>query len=464
MFKRKRIALALLALSFGPGAAMAADTNDLQQIRKEIDQLKQSYEIRIQELEGRLKQAEDAAKTAQSSATEANEKADRTVAAVAATNTAPPANTNAFNPDVSLVLSGLYSNLSKDPAGYRIGNFIPGGDIGPGKRGFSLAESELGVSANVDPWFYGALNFSIHPDDTVSAEEAFIQTTTLPHGMKIKAGRFFSGIGYLNEQHSHTWDFVDAPLAYQAFLGTQFSQDGVQFRWLAPTDTFLEFGSELGSGENFPGADRDKNGAGAAALFAHVGDDVGVSNSWSGGLSWLRTTPQDRQYADTSITGAAVTNAFSGDSHLWLADFVWKWAPNGNGERTNFKLQGEYFHRQEKGTLSYDVDATGMLGNYSSTQTGWYLQGVYQFMPTWRVGARFDQLDQGHVDYGNNSIFLAQTDFDPSKTSVMFDWTPSEFSRVRLQLARDKSRDGVADRQLFLQYQMSLGAHGAHIF
>ena len=46
----------------------------------------------------------------------------------------------------------------------------------------------------------------------------------------------------------------------------------------------------------------------------------------------------------------------------------------------------------------------------------------------------------------------------------MVDWTPSEFSRLRLQFARDQSRDADADNQIFLQYQMSLGAHGAHTF
>ena len=44
----------------------------------------------------------------------------------------------------------------------------------------------------------------------------------------------------------------------------------------------------------------------------------------------------------------------------------------------------------------------------------------------------------------------------------MVDFNPSEFSRLRLQLARDRSREGLTDNQLFLQYQMSLGAHGAH--
>jgi hypothetical protein len=56
-------------------------------------------------------------------------------------------------------------------------------------------------------------------------------------------------------------------------------------------------------------------------------------------------------------------------------DFVWKWAPNGNARQTNFKLQGEYFR-------STAADA--------ARQSGWYLQGIYQFMPGWRVGARYE--------------------------------------------------------------------------
>jgi hypothetical protein len=44
----------------------------------------------------------------------------------------------------------------------------------------------------------------------------------------------------------------------------------------------------------------------------------------------------------------------------------------------------------------------------------------------------------------------------------MMDYNPSEFSRIRLQLAHDESRQNAADNQLFIQYQMSLGAHGAH--
>jgi hypothetical protein len=46
----------------------------------------------------------------------------------------------------------------------------------------------------------------------------------------------------------------------------------------------------------------------------------------------------------------------------------------------------------------------------------------------------------------------------------MLDWSPSEFSRLRLQFASDNSRIGATDRQVILQYIYSLGAHAAHKF
>jgi len=46
----------------------------------------------------------------------------------------------------------------------------------------------------------------------------------------------------------------------------------------------------------------------------------------------------------------------------------------------------------------------------------------------------------------------------------MVDFNESEFARVRLQLAQDRSRQGFVDNQIVLQYQTSLGAHGAHSY
>jgi len=95
---------------------------------------------------------------------------------------------------------------------------------------------------------------------------------------------------------------------------------------------------------------------------------------------------------------------------------------------------------------------------------------VWQFYPRWRVGYRYDALRYGTL---NNGVLAAGptaadmpllANHSPSRNTLMLDFSATEFSRFRLQLAADKSRSGAADNQIMLQYIHSLGAHGAHKF
>jgi hypothetical protein len=461
-----------LAMVF-PLSALADTPSEVAALRQEMEAMRAAYEARMQALEQRLQRAE-AALVAPPAAPMAN--AAATAAPAAPAPVATPANApavitssgsaNAFNPSMSLILSGLYTHTSQDPATYAITGFQlpPGAEIGPGTRGFSLAETELGFAASIDPWLRGAANIALEPDNSVSIEEAYVQTTSLGEGFSLKAGRFFSAVGYLNPQHSHTWDFVDAPLAYQALLGTQYNDDGVQLTWLPPIDQYVELGVELGRGRSFPGTDTGRNGAGMSAFTAHTGGDIGDSQSWRAGLSMLNAKATDQSLLATDAGGSLVTDAFSGSTRVWVADAIWKWAPHGNATRTNFKLQGEYLRSTRSGSLVYDVSNVDRAGAYRAVQSGWYVQGVWQFMPYWRVGLRTERLDPGTPDYGINAAAFAASGFKPHKNTLMLDFSPSEFSRVRLQLAQDRSREGISDTQFFVQYQMSLGAHGAHSY
>ena len=432
------------------------------------------YEARLQALEQRLLAAEKVADQALASKAAASRGPGDSASVAAppfvptapaiAASPSPAGGANAFNPAISLILAGGYTRTSQDPANYRItGVQLPvGNSAGPGSRGFSLAESELGFSANIDPWLRGVATIALGSDNSVSVEEAFVQTTSLNRGLTLKAGRFYSGIGYLNAQHVHTWDFADNPLAYQAFLGGQYGDDGVQLKWLAPTDRYIELGLELGRGRGFPGSDTGRNSAGMTALTAHTGGDIGDSQNWQVGLSRLSTKANEQNVSAVNATGSPVSNAFSGNTSVWVVDGVWKWAPNGNGTQTNFKLQGEYLRSTRRGSLVYDVGNANVPDAYRAAQSGWYLQGVYQFMPRWRVGLRTERLNPGSPDFGINSASLQASDYRPKKNTLMLDYNPSEFSRVRLQFAQDRAQQGMTDNQIFLQYQMSLGAHGAH--
>jgi hypothetical protein len=264
------------------------------------------------------------------------------------------------------------------------------------------------IKGNVDDKFAAKLTTALAfegGDSVLEIEEAWVEATALPAGFGARIGRLASGIGYLNEKHSHQWDFDDQPLPYRAFLDGRYIDNGVQLLWLAPTDLYVELGGEVLQGEGGP------SGLTTRSLFANIGGDVGTSSSWMAGGSYLEIDDM------TSLS---------------IAHAIWKWAPQGNWKQQNFVFQTEYFERRETGT-----------------ETGWYAQAVYQPVQRWRFGARADglQLESN----------------DPRRFSVMMDWSNSEFSRLRLQFARED--DGTdTSNEWGLQYIHSIGAHGAHTF
>jgi len=439
----------LVALAMLPDVAAAATADDVAALRSEMQALKSDYNARVDALETRIKQLEATADAQ---------------ASLVAAEPPPPAPSGAsgggaaaFNPAISLILGGSFTNTSRDPGDWNVAGFPPsGGEVGPGERSFNLGESELTVAANIDPYFYGQLTASLTGENEIEAEEAFVRTTALPDGFTAKLGRFFSGFGYLNEVHAHAWDFVDQPLIYQALFGGQYKQNGVQVKWLAPTDLFVEFGAEAGNGDGFPSTRRASNGLNGATLFAHVGGDVGDYTSWRVGGSWLTQRAEDREGGLVDADRQLLFDSFTGDSDTWVIDSVLKWAPT---PRRQLKVQAEYMHRRESGAIA--SNGNQLADDYRTTESGWYLQSVYQFAARWRVGARYDSLDAGTPRYTLAPDGLL--DASPDRLSLMLDWNPSEFSRLRAQYDWDNARDdGERDRVLRLQYIYGIGAHGAH--
>jgi hypothetical protein len=374
-----------------------------------------------------------------------------------ADNTATRSISNAFNPAISLILIGKLSAFSRDPATYALSGFALSKETGPGDEGLRLGESELVMSANIDDKFYGQFTAALTPENETEIEEAFVETLALGNGFMARAGRFFSGIGYLNGVHAHAWDFADQPLVYRALLGNQYGDDGVQLRWVAPIDVFLEFGAEIFRGDSFPAGGEANNGKGTHTVFVHVGGDAGTEHAWRVGLSRLNVDARNR-----AAGAAATSDLFTGSSTLNGVDFIWKWAPNGNPKQTNFKFQTEYFTRDEDGT--FDPASSGTPLIYNGKQKGWYAQAVHQFMPRWRVGLRADRLKADTVDAALAGTALDNAGYQPKRTTVMADFSNSEFSRLRFQVNKDESRLNQKDSQWYLQYIMSLGAHGAHAF
>ncbi len=350
---------------------------------------------------------------------------------------------NAFNPELLLVLNGSYQSHSLDPAIYRRSGFTTLADTGPNDRGFTLGGSELSLSSNIDDKFFGQMTVAFR-DDGTRIMEAYIETLTLPKGFSLRAGRFFSNIGALNSRHTHTDAFYDRPLPYQSLLANQYRDDGMQVRWVAPTDLYVELGAEIFAGNRFPAGGGAGNSIGSQTLFAHIGGDIGAENAWLAGVSMLD--------ADTDGN----EEGFSGDARLYIADATWKWAPQGNFKDGGFTLRGEYFLDQRDGVFT-DPDNTAITALWNGNRRGAYLEGIYRFSRHWETGYRFDRLwsdDQGPY----------AADYDPVRHSFVLAWRNSEFSLFRLQLSRDKPTADTVDNAVYMQYQTSLGAHGAHKF
>ncbi|MGB1580296.1 MAG: hypothetical protein ACPHER_02165, partial [Nevskiales bacterium] len=161
-----------------------------------------------------------------------------------------------------------------------------------------------------------------------------------------------------------------------------------------------------------------------------------------------------------------IDNSFTGESDLYGIDVVYKWAPNGNPSLKHLILQAEYIMGDESGTLAFSDDGTlgATSSSYEAKPKGFYTQAIYQFVPRWRVGVRYDGLQVDNSLSNNpagqyNALINAD---DPERVSLMVDFSPSEFSRFRVQYNKDDSQPGGDDDQIFLQYIMSLGAHPAH--
>lgn len=469
----KRTIIVFILFFFTSPQILFAEQPDLETLRQEMQEMQNFYEMRIQELENNYKthmqalekRIQAAESVAQSAAIGTVRNTQQEVSGQHQTAA------NSFNPAISLILNGRYANFSNDPHDYELPGFTLSGEAGLGKEGFSVEHTELAFSANVDDKFFGKLTAAIASHDgstEIELEEAYIEALGLGHGLNVKAGRFFSAIGYLNEQHEHSWDFSDAPLIYRGLFGNQLNDDGLQVSWLAPTDLYLQFGGELLRGDDFPAAGADHDGVGAYSLFTRIGGDVGTSHSWQAGVSYWSADVDDRT-GETHSHGdetATETPSFTGDNEIAALHLVWKWAPDGNPTQQNLKLQFEYFDRDEDGSIIMEGSSPLEMTSYDGDQKGWYAQAVYQFMPQWRVGLRYDRLN---VDNKGSEFDileesgLSDEDHDPERFSIMGDWANSEFSWIRLQYNHDESYTD-SDNQVILQYVHSLGSHGAHQF
>ena len=348
-----------------------------------------------------------------------------------------------LNPDLSVIFDGVAGAANRARASSAGDDPDFGGATGGRTGGVALQEIEIGLQSNVDPFFAAHVFLTIPNLRGLEVEEAYAVTTALPAGLQLKAGVFRSAAGRQNEQHLHTQDFSLRPLINQAYLGEDgLRSPGVQLSWLLPVPFFLRVTGEVlsvapGAGPTFGGSLRS-----SPTFLGNLKTFVPLGESWS---LFVGGTVAGGHGAPAGLTGDAELVANGPRTLLAGGDLYLKYRPpNRVAGYFALALQAECFWRR--------TWAAG--GNPSATDAGFYAQLVAQLARRWHAGARFDQV-------GWPASALQPRG---ARHSAMAMFTPSEFSRIRLQGQREKVDSGGPVYEALLLLEFAMGAHGAHPF
>ena len=353
------------------------------------------------------------------------------------TNKSASFSQNAYLPDMAFILnmSALSRNVNNDDyAAYELPGLINAPETPDlpfnANRGFNFNYAEVALHSVVDPYFEAFAIFHISPEE-LEIEEAYVQTTSLPYSLRLKAGKFRSAFGRLNEKHHHVWSFDSQPLIYKGLFGSDMISDaGVQLQWVAPTDTYLMFGAEAMQGTNersFGDTSANNLYIGYAKSSLDIGDDLSIL----GGVS----------YAHGKNTTANETDIYGVD--LTLREQL--------GSYSAIIWQSEYLYRNME------------LSDTREQQAGLYSELTYQYNNNYSFGARYDLITKNDADL---SAYSGVDTDNLDRYTLKMDYKPFPMSRLRLSYTYDRSKIIAGQRkdinEVMLSLNIAAGAHGAH--
>lgn len=435
------VSLFASGLLAGPMVARALAQTEAQAVRQEIDQLRRDFETLKQQYGDRL-----AALEARLTALQGGQPAAAPPGAAPPqqpTAEVPPGAAGAGGPSGVLPVYGAATAASKifNPDIAMIGNFL--GAMGPNDVNPSptlqMQESEATFQAIVDP--YARADFFLaFGEEGVELEEGYVTFPTLPGGLLGKVGKMRAAFGKVNTLHNHLLPWADRPMVIGNLLGGEdgINDAGLSVARLIPNPwIFLEATGQVFRGDSgeeddplFQASKRtDLTYLGHLRGYQDITEDSNIDL----GFSFAHG------HNPEGIVDIGDVGRFQ--SRLFGVDATYRWRPLQRAIYRSFAGRSEVVWSRR--------DQFDGLQN----SLGWYLSGDYQFARRWFAGVRFDR--SGHAD--DRSL----TDTGQSVTLTFW---PSEFGQVRGQYRRTTYADGPTANELLFQFQFSIGAHGAHPF
>lgn len=298
---------------------------------------------------------------------------------------------------------------------------------------------ELSLSGPLDPRFEGKLNIAGHEEAGLfryELHEAYVQSSQLIPASSLKLGRFFLGVGRLNQIHRHDWPFPSAPQVQERFFAAEgASDDGFEFQ--------RHWGEEQFYSLSFGVTDSYTYG------HAHeAGKRPPHPLLYSRGTTFFETE------SGGSLWGLNLLYRTSAEKEKTLLaglDFVHK---RRNGKTLEFLLQSELWFRDRQYPT---VDRV--------RETGAYVYSQWALNESWLAGLRLD----GFVNHSLRFVTTQELrrDFDYALVPVL-QFQSSEFAQFRMSAGRYvNTTQGDADQvenKLEFQAVFILGAHPPHDF
>src|SRR5262245_62157679 len=258
---RVRTVLAAGTFILSPAFASAQDSpqalrQEIDQLRRDFEALKQQYGDRLAALETKLATAEGEPPAAAPAAVAAAAPEAQQPAAQQPTAQVPPGAEGAGGPTGSLPVYGGAAAGSKifNPDIAVVGNFLgaAGRNVEQPSPALEMHESEASFQAIVDP--YGRADFFFaFGEEGVELEEGYLTLTTLPGGWLTKVGKMKEAFGKVNTMHSHQLPWTDRPLVSQNLVGGEegLADAGISVSQLIPNPwLFLEATGQIYRGDS----------------------------------------------------------------------------------------------------------------------------------------------------------------------------------------------------------------------
>jgi hypothetical protein len=429
---------------------------ELKLLKSQFQEMKSSYENKISQLESKIEQI-----TEKTTATEA--KVEQVSQATQEPSQQALYSTKAGGTTLKLMdisFDSLFTAGGSTASESEIDK-LQGGGHDPKKRGFTTQNLEFSMLGAVDPYFNAESHLIFHVDkdgeSKLEVEEAFLTTQSLPYGLQVKAGHFFTEFGRLNPQHPHSWDFVDQPVINsRMFGGDGLRTPGARLSWLTPLPWYSEvlLGAQNANGETaFSFLNKEGEDFSGYTLIhreVHSAEDLLYLTRW---LNSLNLSDEVTLNLGTSALFGPNASGVDNRTNIYGADIYLKWKPLVNDRGFPFiASQTEFMKRKYEAGEEKD--------NFNDY--GLYTQLLWGFKKGWVAGLRYDFADGN----GLSTDYLRDR---RQRISPNLTWYPTEFSKIRLQYNYDRAQhisdDGKGDEHsIWLQYEFMLGAHPKHKF